>query len=358
MYFARERGKVLRWISLLVLGGCALVGSAREPVAVLAVSAEQRRLLDIVIVPVRAATALSIDGIPGLVSLPLDRSAAVTTPYAGRVARVLADEGDRIENGQPLAAVVSREYGDEQARLARIRAERDLAQRQAARDHILLADGIIPVARAEASAASLRSAQTEVQMLEASLREVSPAADNAAAFVLRAPFAGTVVSRQVATGDPLAALAVAFTVVADTGMRVELQVPMSLARRVRSGDSIEINEFPATVTGRGAMLDPATQTVKLRAQLAPTASLLPGQRVIATLKLPAAPADALEIPRAALVRNGEEAWVYVAAEKGFRRVPVEVLSQSAETAVVTGTLRDGDQVATRGVSSLKALDGE
>jgi len=88
-----------------LLSAMALVAQALAPPAAsagqtLELDARQVELLAVKTAPATAATTLVVDGLLGNVELPLEGTVAVASPYAGRVASVLVDEGDRVAQGQ------------------------------------------------------------------------------------------------------------------------------------------------------------------------------------------------------------------------------------------------------------------
>lgn len=303
--------------------------------------------------PARAASAIAVDGLLGSVELPLDGTVAVASPYAGRVASIAVDEGARVTEGETLAVVTSREYADERARMTRLEAELGVARQQAARDETLAAEGIVPGSRAAASAAAQRGLEAELAALRAVAGRFDAAPGEPAGFLLKAPRAGVVVARHVSPGGPLDALATAFVLASSTAWRLEVRVPVALAASITPAATLRIGATEVPVAGRGLALDAHTQTVTVRARLPEDSGLVPGQQVTATLAMPA-PADAVAVPRAALVRRGEAVHVFVAAEGDFRPVHVTLLGESGGEAVVRGELAAGAAVVVEGTSTLKS----
>ncbi|MBX9607303.1 MAG: efflux RND transporter periplasmic adaptor subunit, partial [Gammaproteobacteria bacterium] len=81
--------------------------------------------------------------------------------------------------------------------------------------------------------------------------------------------------------------------------------------------------------------------------------LAPGQQLTVTLNLPA-PADARAVPRAAVSRVAEQAYVFVARDTRFLWTPVEVLGESGAHSVIRGPLEQGERVVVSGIAALKA----
>lgn len=314
---------------------------------------EQQRLLGISTAAVDAARTLSTSGLVATVQLPLAGTAAVASPYAGRALTVAVDEGDTVTAGQVLATIASREYAEARAALTGKQAELELARRVEARDAELLAAGVIPAARAEASRAARATAAADLGALAATVGDVTPAPNAQAAFRLLAPVGGRVVERRIAVGEALDALAVAFVVTGDESWRLEAQVPLALAAAIGEGATLAVGEWTVPISGRALGVDPSTQRLRVRAALPAGSGLAPGQQLTVTLNLPA-PADARAVPRDAVSRVAEQAYVFVARDTRFLWTPVEVLGESGALSVIRGPLEQGERVVVSGIAALKA----
>ncbi|MEQ8233337.1 MAG: efflux RND transporter periplasmic adaptor subunit [Gammaproteobacteria bacterium] len=319
----------------------------------------QQQLLNVTTAPAVAARTVRVDGLLGEVTLPVAGSLALAAPWPGRVVQVLADEGDAVARDAVLAWVESPAMAELRTQWRTARVERDLAASRTERDRALLAEGIIPAARAEASAAELAAREAALGGLADILGDHASAAHGAARYPLRAPFDATVVTRRVAAGDAIEAFATAFMLLADDGLRLDLQVPAPLAALAAPGTAVELEgggaDTRVTISGRAARVDPDTQTVTVRAAIAAGSPLLPGQRVTATLALPA-PAGAVEVPRGALVQQADAAYVYRATDDRFETVTVTLHGESAAGAVISAAgLSAGDAVVVSGTSALRTL---
>ncbi|MEX2481627.1 MAG: efflux RND transporter periplasmic adaptor subunit [Gammaproteobacteria bacterium] len=343
----------LRILFLCTCLGVAAVVPAEDGRPLVVGSAE-RALLGIETALAVPATALVVDGLLGTVSLPIAGSTAVAAPYPGRVLQVLVEEGDSVSAGQVLAWVDSREVAAARSRVRELEVARDLARSVAFRDAGLLGEGVIPAVRAEASQAALAAREAELAGARAALQGLTADNGDITRYALMAPTAAVVMARHVAPGEPIEDLAVAFVLAAMDGLRLDIQVPREQAVQVAAGMVARVGTVVAKVSGRAAAIDPDTQAIQVRALLPPASGLLPGQRVMVSLELPA-PAGAVEIPRAALVHSGASVQVYRAEEAGFSAVDVAVLGESAAAAVVSGALAAGDAVVIAGTSALRAM---
>ena len=352
----RFRCRPLVPFGLLLLAFSGIAPAAAPP-GLIRLPAEQARALGVRSAPVVAASGIPLEHLPATVEPALERSVVVTAPYAGTVTRVLAVEGSAVAAGAPLARVQSRERMMLEADAGRAASEARLAGRQARRDADLLAEGIVPAARAESSRAQQEQANAaQAQFTRALALAPAAKAGLPGEYELRAPLAGLVLERKVVPGQALEAMAAAFVVADMATLDVAIRVPASARTRLAAGQVARIEGVAARgrVTAVGAAVDAASQTVPVRARFDAGAALVPGQPVAVTLLLPA-PKDALALPRGALVRVGRESVVFAATADGYRKVTVQVLGESATQVVARGPLTAGSVVAVAGTSALKAL---
>lgn len=318
-------------------------------------SAAQAANLGLREVPATAADAVPVAGLPAEVTMPLASSTQVTLPYAGVVTRVLVDEGEQVQRGQPMLRVQSRELLAAQADLARAQAESGVAAQQARRDTLLEQEGLIPAARAQESRARAQMALASMRQASAALAQFRPSGA-AAEFELLAPQAGRVLRRQVRPGQALEALAPAFSLVAGKRLDLEFAVPMELAAQLRVGQTVALpGGGVARVAAVSGDADTGAQSVRVRAQVDAGSGLLPGQQLDVTLRLPA-PAGAVAVPASAVLQEGKGQVLFVREDGAWRRVAVRQLGGDGRTAVVIGTgLRAGVPVAAAGGNVLKTL---
>lgn len=342
-----------RWLLPILM--CALAASpAMAADAVKVLTTAQRQALDIRTARVQPATRVPLDGLPATVRIPLGDSAVVTAPYAGVVVEVLAREGEPVRRGQPLARVRSREAMTLGADLAAARGEYRVAQAQAERDRRLLAEGIIADARAQAGTARRDAAAARLHELQAARAE-APAGTDPGVYELRAPIDGRVLERAVQLGEPVAMFAKAYVLARGDRVMLELRVPAREAATLRLGLPVLVEGAgEGRVSEIGGAVDPASQSVRVRAEVV-AGALLIGQQTRATLMLPA-PTGAWQVPSSAVVERDGVARVYVVQGKGFAAVTVERLSHTAEgESVVRGPIAAGAELVVRGAGALDAV---
>lgn len=304
-----------------------------------------------------AASDVALDMVPALVTLPPEARVAVTAPFTGSVIRLYVVAGQAATRGKPLAIVRSREPVQYGAELARSRLA--LAQATAARTGQRAREGIFADARADEAPAALRQAQVDVS---GNVRVLSQSGANASGeMTLRAPITGRLALVNVQAGGPVDGMTAPFVVENTSALMLDLQLPERLANGVFPGMAVEV-AVPggAPVTGRiisvSGTIDPATRSLLAKARMAASPALVSGKTVTALLK-GTTPTPGPSIPAVAVTRMADKDAVFVKTPKGFVLRQVTVASRTADHAVLSAVLATGEEVATVGLSELKAILG-
>lgn len=334
---------MLRWLAgfswFALASATALAAEPAPPIPVAAVTRVER---------------MPLEQLPVTVRLPLEGTAVVTTPLPGVVVSVLVREGDVVKRGQPMARLQSREAMTLGADLVTAQGAYKVTAAQAARDQQLLTEGIVPQARVQASVAARDAAAARLRELEAARAWAPASGAGAGVYELRAPQEGRVVERALQPGATTEALAKAFVLTAGTKVLLEIRVPALWASSVRRGQEVRTPEGEvARVSETGGVLDPASQTVLVRAE-GDAGNLLPGMQTSATLWMPA-PADVVSVPASSLQGEDGGARVYVRNGANFRAVEVASLARDGGARrIVRGALKPGDNIATGSLDVLQA----
>ncbi|MCK7595510.1 efflux RND transporter periplasmic adaptor subunit [Pseudomarimonas salicorniae] len=337
--------------------------------------------------PVRTATAQEIAaGSVPVASSVLDASgyvtarriATVSSKITGKVAEVLIEEGQAVEEGELLARL---EAVDAQAQLAlgeaqlaasrsevaRAEAQLRLAEQTLVRQRDLAGRKLVAqaaldqaVAERDALAAQLRSARDGVRVAGQSLALARIGLDNTE---IRAPFAGVITVKAAQPGEMISPVSAGGgftrtgigTVVDMDSLEIQVDVNESFIGRVKPGQKVEavLNAYPewripAEVIAIVPTADRSKATVKVRiAFLERDARIVPdmGVRVSFLADAPeaapsAAPVTAISVPAEAVVTRDGAEIVYVVRENTAQRREV-----SADPA------RDGRRRIARGLAA-------
>lgn len=170
----------------------------------------------------------------------------VAVAITGRVARVEADKGDRVSQGQTLL-VLETQYLELDARRARAEVARaqamyDEAKRELARKEQLREKDSVPQSTYDRSRAGFEQAEAALESAKAMLGTAEQRLDDS---VLRAPFDGVVMERKTATGERLSERQdVAFVLARTTPLLLRFDVPERYVAAVKVGQSVRANADP------------------------------------------------------------------------------------------------------------------
>lgn len=307
---------------------------------------------------------------PARVVVPTPQEQVVSAPLAGLVDQVLVSENDLVRRGQPLLRLVSPELGELQLRALEAASKSQLSQKTAQRERALYADGIISERRAqeaereaEADRARLQQAEVALRLAgvdDARIRQIRAGGALRNEVTVQAQASGTVLSLGVKPGQRVAQ-ADALMRLADT-RQLWLDIQLPADRRAQ----IAMKHGVITVVGREVSASPLSmsamvsegQTLILRARVTQGAALLrPGEVVQAQVPF-ATGSEATNpgwpVPVSAVVRQDNQAYVFVRTAQGFVAQAVTVVNSAGSAVQVQGPLKAGQEIATRSVIALKA----
>ncbi|MBU6251921.1 MAG: efflux RND transporter periplasmic adaptor subunit [Alphaproteobacteria bacterium] len=347
----------------LILAGVMLFSSPKPQPAPAApagqLSASQIARMGIKTARATATTSTIIGAVSGRVILPPDARVGVTIPFTGTVARVYVMPGQEVRAGDALAQLSSVDSIKTSAALARSQAQLVVAQAEERRTALLVREGILAGARAEAARALRQQAQTDVEENRRILTQTG--ASGTGDIVLRAPISGRVAVVNVQTGGPVDPMSAPFIVENTQRLMLDLQIPERMVSAVKPGLGVSIHlpdgrVATGTLVTMGASLDPATRAITAQARLETASGLVSGKTVTALLKGTAS-APAVRVPAAAVTRLDGKDSVFVATAKGFAVRRVTLAGLEADTAILTSGLTAGEPVAISGISELKVIFG-
>jgi len=280
----------------------------------------------------------------------------VSADLPGIVDRILFDSGEAVRAGQVLAVLDTRQ---EQAQLAAIDAQRELARLTLERMQGLLNERVI--SRAEFDRATAEFGRTDAQVSE--IRAVIQRK------TIRAPFSGILGLRQVNLGQYLAGGDALVNLQALNPIYVNFGVPQQSAGEVPVGRVVRITagdvagaHWTGRVTAMDSRVDEATRNIQVQATLAnPSGALRPGMFVQAEVAL--GPGETVvSLPASAISYAPYGDSVFIVGEmkgedgKPYRGVRQQIVklgpARGDQVAVLTG-VKPGDEVVTSGLFKLR-----
>ena len=348
-----------------------IAGEARE---------QERALQRVEVIEVKRATDRSAIELPG--NIQAIAEAPILARADGYLQRRMADIGDRVRAGQPLADIEAPEVDEQirqakaalqqsqaavdqaQANYERGQADEDLAKVTAARWTNLLGKGAVSrqendryqseyhalAAATKALEKSLAMARSNVGAAEANLARL----DKIQGYrQVKAPFDGVITLRNVDVGALVnAGNTLLFRIAQIDTLRTYVNVPQANASEVHAGQPARLTvpnlpgrQFSGTVARNASALDPASRTLLVEVHVPnPAGALLPG--MYARVDLFGARSNApLRIPSDALIVRGEGTEVAVVRDGHTVHLQkIEVGRDYGDHLEVLGGLSEGETI--------------
>jgi cobalt-zinc-cadmium efflux system membrane fusion protein len=319
--------------------------------------------------------------VPGTVAFDQGHVALLRPLAQARVVRLLAQPGDAVRAGQPLAeldipSLVNAEEGLAAAEASVREAEAGVAVARDSlrRGEILARDGSLARAEAERrrlvlaqAVAALDAARARVTALRAEVARLDPGKTPGVA-TLASPIAGVVVSVGVTPGEFVDSAGgsnggSAFTVADLSVVLVLAQVPEASAPLVAVGDPAQVRltsggdrVWTGRVIALGAELDPQARTLSARVQIANVdGALRAGMLVDVTLTSDRGRDDVVVPAGAVQTVGGKRVAFTPLGGDRFQSHDLTIGVERQDWIEVRSGLSAGDTVVTQGSFELKAL---
>ena len=273
--------------------------------------------------------------------------ATVIAKVGGEVREILVEEGDDVETGDVLARL----DGD-RLRLEAEQAEANLRklQRDYQRNVDLHERGLISVGDFEKIQYDMEALEATFDMARLELGYTE----------IRAPIDGVISERFIKVGNMIDVNAPTFQVTSLEPLVSYLHVPEREYRRIAPGqdaaihiDALAGSQFDAIVSRVSPVVDPATGTFKITIEVSDSSRRLkPGMfgRISIVYDMHA---DAMQIPRSAIIEEAGQSAVYVIDEDvAERRIIRTGYAEGGQIEVLEG-LADSEEFVVVGQTSLK-----
>ncbi len=304
----------------------------------------------------------------GIVDFDNDRATSVLAPFSGPVSRMLVSLGDRVKQGDPLAAVVSPDFAAAEGAYRKALATAKTNRRLADLDRDLLehhgvaqreadqaeTDAVNAEADRDAALQSLISLNVLPQTIK-DIQEGRPTPHPEG--MIRSPIAGTVVQRLITPGELLqAGTTPCFTVADLSRVWVMAQLFGADLQEISLGDSAEVvtgigtKNLAGRVDNISALVDPDTRSVTARVVADNPGNALKKQMYVHVLIHSHQERTGLLVPVSSILRDDENLpFVYAAqADGSFARRHVTLGGRVAEQYDIEAGVKTGDEVVIEG----------
>jgi len=280
----------------------------------------------------------------------------VSADLPGIIDRIAFESGGSFHEGDVLVQLDTRQ---EQAQLAAVEAERDLARLNFERLEGLVKDGAISRADYDRAAAEQKQTEAKVGEIQATI----------ARKTIRAPFSGVLGIRQVNLGQYLSAGDAVVPLQSLDPIYVNFSVPQQDAGQVHTGHNVRVTtgdlariECAGRITAINSIVDEATRNIQLQATLAnPKGALRPGMFVQAEVLLGAS-RPVVTLPGSAISYAPYGDSVFVVTDlkdqkgqtyRGVRQQFVKLGASRGDQIAVLSGLKAGEEIVSSGVFKLR-----
>jgi len=284
----------------------------------------------------------------GTAPIEAHEEAMVVAKVSGEVRQIFVEEGDTVRSGQVLARL----DGDRlRLTLAQTEANLRKLERDYKRTLELAEKGLVPKSTAENTKYDLDALRAgyDSARLELSYTEI------------RAPIGGVISARNIKVGNTISPNDPTFTITDLDPLLAYVHVPEKEFRKIAAGQNAEVvidalagQRFTGTISRISPTVDPQTGTFRARVEVPdPTRRLKPGMFARVNIVYERR-ADALQLPRTAILdSDGEQSVYIVAGDKAEQRRITTGLANNGWMEIVEG-LQGDEKVVVVGQAGLKS----
>jgi len=320
---------------------------------------------EVTVTHVERADIQSTLSVTGTVSALPNQDVRVSSLVPGRVARMMAAEGDRVTEGEVLAKIEDRPFRDQlqqaQAAVDQAKANLENSNLSLERNETLLTQGI--AARKDAEDARTQAAVNKALLSQAEAA-LSLAKLNLARTEVRAPLTGMVVKRLLSAGEQVDGTAAQplFEVANTSEVELYGNVPAIYLSKIRVGQALSLSSeaFPGRVfrshtVAISPAVDPSTNVGLVRIRIANGNGVL-RLGLFLTAEVP------LETHRNALVTSLEAVYrdqdgnpeIYKVDGEKAEAVPVKLGLETKDRAELLSGVEEGETIILGGGYGLPA----
>jgi membrane fusion protein (multidrug efflux system) len=285
-------------------------------------------------------------------TLRADKQATVTARTRGVIHKLLVEEGDWVEEDQPLAILE-----DDEQRIAfeQASATYDTRRREFERAESLYLQELMSEEEYETARRQSVEAEHTAALAELALSRT----------VIRATFSGQVLTRHLDVGATVNDGTAVYDIADLDPLYVDVQVPERQVAQLEPGQTVRLMTDEEASSGEAVIeriapaVDPSTGTVKVTLAVRRSGGLRPGSFVRVGI-VTDTHESVLVVPRSALVAEGRRWHLFRIKDDGKHVELIEVtrgfeeadMVEILEDASTERPLREGDGIVVTGASSL------
>ena len=366
--------RLVYFIAALALFAPVSVHAQPAP-RLLHVAASSKARRELILTPVKRKPVMTRISATAIIEPNANAVAQVTSQIPARVVKLLAQLGERIEAGQPLAIMSSVELGQAKTEYLKARSLEGITNQHLRREQDLYAKKITPMkdllearGQHDAALAEYKAARERLRLLipagQISKLQWSDNGQPLSEFPLTAPIAGTLVKRNRSIGAmidrngpaPLMIINLEHVWVIASVFEHDLASLKIGAEVTVTADAYSDRVFSGRITYIGDEVDRSTRAIRTRIEVSnPDHSLKPGMFAKASI-VAGNSREVLMVPESAIYQIDGRLVAFVAAgNNGFEVRPVQIGSRGDGAVEVLSGLGQDEVVVEKGGLTLKSL---
>lgn len=292
-------------------------------------------------------------------------TARVYTPVAGRVVKILAEIGQKVEKGEGILVLDAPDYA--QAVADSSKAEADLLRKRETYDRAKLLFEAKGLAQKDLEQAEADWHQADAEAIRAKSRMNNMNGNpgrHPGQYVLVAPHAGVISERQVSSGSEVRPDAPnpLFVITDPAHVWVQVDLPEQQISKIHEGQAVlaQVDAYPnasflGKITVIAGALDPVTRRIQVRCEIENPLLKLKPEMYARVSPIAEAHERLPRIPNTAIVTQGLYSFVFIEKSPGeLQRRKVVLGLQGHEESYVKEGLSEGERVVTTGALLLNA----
>ena len=262
------------------------------------------------------------------------------------VITILGIQGGFVTKGQALVKVNDIEL---RAQLRQVQTAQGLSSENARRAKLLLEKEAISQEEFDVANAEYKSAQAQVQLIQAQISKTT----------IRAPFSGKIGLRSISKGSYISPTTLIAKLVNTAQLKITFSIPEKYAQTMKLNQSLTFTTsgskeiYNAKIYAIEPAIEIESRTLKIRAiTVNKDGKLIPG--TFANVSLPLEKLEnALLVPTEALIpiQNGKK--IFISENGKAKEIIVETGARTDKNILIISGLKAGDTILTSGVMSLK-----
>lgn len=289
------------------------------------------------------------DSYIGLGSVIAFEEADLTFETSGKITDIYFREGEYVKDGTLLAKINDAPL---QAQLKKLEAQVKLYQDRVYRQQTLLERDAVSQEAYETVATEYNKLMADIDLVKANIAQTE----------LRAPFDGKLGLRNVSEGAYVSPSTPITTLSMTNVLKLDFAVPESYATEIKPGTRVKfaatdsrgiMREYYATVYALESSVDPATRTMRVRANFTNEMErVVPGNYVSIELLREEIP-DAISVPSESIIPEMGRSLVYIVKDGKAQPVEIETGIRTESRVQALSGLHLGDTLITTGVMQLR-----